>query len=232
MSFASPGGKLGLATALVLLFSAPLLAQTAPAPTTAPTRPQTRPATPPPAATQAPAPATPQGQPAPQGQNQAQNAGPTIVNVKVDPSQPDWTKVCGKDPNAASEMCFTTRDFVNDQGQVVIAVALYEIKANQQPPTKIVRFFMPVGLLLQPGLRFAVDQGQANAGKYTLCIPTGCFADAQIKDDFIAAFKKGTALNVSAQNPAGREVTFVVPAAGFGKAYDGPAIDPKVLEEQ
>ena len=29
-----------------------------------------------------------------------------------------------------------------------------------------------------------------------------------------------------------REVTFAVPLAGFGKAYDGPAIDPKVLEEQ
>jgi hypothetical protein len=30
----------------------------------------------------------------------------------------------------------------------------------------------------------------------------------------------------------GREITFAVPAAGFGKAFDGPPIDPKVLEEQ
>jgi hypothetical protein len=44
--------------------------------------------------------------------------------------------------------------------------------------------------------------------------------------------KKGTNLNVSVQNQAGREVTFAVPAAGFGKAFDGPPIDPKVLEEQ
>ena len=27
-------------------------------------------------------------------------------------------------------------------------------------------------------------------------------------------------------------MTFAVPAVGFGKAFDGPAIDPKVLEEQ
>ena len=53
-----------------------------------------------------------------------------------------------------------------------------------------------------------------------------------MKDDFIAAFKKGTNLNVSVQNQAGREVTFAVPAAGFGKAFDGPPVDPKVLEEQ
>ena len=53
-----------------------------------------------------------------------------------------------------------------------------------------------------------------------------------MKDDFIAAVKKGANLNVSVQNQMGREITFAVPAAGFGKAFDGPPIDPKVLEEQ
>ena len=48
----------------------------------------------------------------------------------------------------------------------------------------------------------------------------------------IAAMKKGTTLNVSVQNQTQREVTFAVPITGFGKAFDGPAIDPKVLEEQ
>ncbi|WP_204314072.1 MULTISPECIES: hypothetical protein, partial [Klebsiella] len=33
-------------------------------------------------------------------------------------------------------------------------------------------------------------------------------------------------------NQTQREVTFAVPLAGFGKAFDGPAMDPKVLEEQ
>jgi hypothetical protein len=54
----------------------------------------------------------------------------------------------------------------------------------------------------------------------------------QVKDDFVASLKKGASLNVSVQNQVGREITFAVPAAGFGKAFDGPPIDPKVLEEQ
>jgi invasion protein IalB len=149
--------------------------------------------------------------------------------VKAEPSQADWTKVCGKDP-AGTEICYTTRDFVSDQGQPVLAVAIYDIKAAQ--PQKIVRFLMPLGLLLQPGIRFAVDQGQPTPGRYAVCFPNGCFAEAQVKDDLVNAFKKGTTLNVSVQNQAGREVTFAVPAAGFGKAFDGPPIDPKVLEEQ
>jgi hypothetical protein len=48
----------------------------------------------------------------------------------------------------------------------------------------------------------------------------------------VNALKKGTTLNISVQNQAQREVTFAVPLTGFGKAFDGPAVDPKVLEEQ
>ena len=86
---------------------------------------------------------------------------------------------------------------------------------------------------VQPGVRFAVDQGQATPGRYAVCFPNGCFAEAPgLKDDVVNAMKKGTILNVSVQNQAMREVTFAVPLAGFGKAFDGPPIDPKVLEDQ
>ena len=218
MSFATRlarlGGTRGLAMALALGVSAPVLAQTAPAPKPAAPAAQPKPGAP----AQAPAAQAPQGN------------GPMVVQVKAEPSQPEWTKVCGKDQGANAEICYTTRDFVSDQGQPVLAVALYDVKGQQAQ--KIVRFLMPLGLLLQPGIRFAVDQGQPTDGKYAVCFPNGCFAEAQVKDDFIAALKKGTNLNVSVQNQAGRMVTFAVPAAGFGKAFDGPPIDPKVLEEQ
>jgi invasion protein IalB len=172
-------------------------------------------------------------QPAQQNNQQGQQSqtGPLVVQVKPEPSQAEWTKVCGKDPGNQTEICYTTRDFVSDQGQPVLAVALYDVKGGQQPQ-KIVRFLMPLGLLLQPGIRFTVDQGQPTPGRYAICFPNGCFAESQVKDDFIAALKKGTNLNVSVQNQGGREVTFAVPVAGFAKAFDGPAIDPKVLEEQ
>ncbi|WP_134499725.1 invasion associated locus B family protein [Microvirga pakistanensis] len=212
MSFAtriaSLGGTCGLAIALALLASAPASAQAQPKPAA----PAAKPATP------------------AQGQQPAQQAGPTVVQVKAEPSQPEWTKVCGKDQNTTTEICYTTRDFVSDQGQPVLALAVYDVKGQQ--PQKVVRFVMPLGLLLQPGLRFAVDQGQATPGRYVMCLPNGCFAEAPVKDDFIASLKKGANLNVSVQNQAGREITFAVPAAGFAKAFDGPPIDPKVLEEQ
>jgi invasion protein IalB len=186
MSFATSlarlRGSIGIAALVGLAATAPGMAQTLTQPT------QPRPAQPRPAQPAQPA------QPAP-----AQQAGAsTVVQVKPEPSQADWTKVCGKDQAQNAEVCYTTRDFVSDQGQPVLAVAVYDAKGPQ--PQKIVRFLMPLGLLLQPGVRFTVDQGQPTPGRYAICFPNGCFAEAPgLKDDVVNAMKKGTTLNVSVQ---------------------------------
>ncbi|MFF8799166.1 MULTISPECIES: invasion associated locus B family protein [unclassified Methylobacterium] len=182
----------------------------------------------------APTPAPAQAQPAAPAGQQAQNAGPQIINVKSEPSQADWTKVCGKDNNSGTDVCYTTRDFVSDSGQPVLAVALYDMKnASTKQEVKVVRFLLPLGLMLAPGMRFDVDGKEVTGGKFAVCFPNGCFAEAGgVSNEMVAALKKGTTLNVRVQNQTQREVVFAVPVAGFGKAFDGPAIDPKVLEEQ
>jgi invasion protein IalB len=217
MSFAnSPARPLRIAAFLALAgLAGPALAQS-----------KAKPAAPAPTA---PAPAAPA---APAGGMAQQQTGPQTVNVKSEPSQAEWTKVCGKDQASATDVCYTTRDFVSDQGQPVLAVAVYDMK-NAQQNVRVVRYLLPLGLLLQPGIRFTVDGQQATAGKFAVCFPNGCFAEAGgVSNDLVNAMKKGTTLNVSVQNQTQREVTFAVPLAGFGKAFDGPAIDPKVLEEQ
>ncbi|POR43316.1 invasion associated locus B family protein [Methylobacterium sp. V23] len=178
----------------------------------------------------APAPTAPPAA-APTG---AAQTGPQIVNVKSDPAQTEWTKVCGKDQASGTDVCYTTRDFVSDQGQPVLAVAVYEMKnAVQKQEVRVIRYLLPLGLLLQPGIRFTIDGQQGTAGKFAVCFPNGCFAEAgNVGPELVTAMKKGTTLNVSVQNQTQREVTFAVPITGFGKAFDGPAIDPKVLEEQ
>ena len=44
--------------------------------------------------------------------------------------------------------------------------------------------------------------------------------------------KKAEKMTVIVKNQVNAEVTFYLPLADFGKAFDGPAVDPKVLEEQ
>ena len=170
------------------------------------------------------APAAPAQQAAPQA-----DAGATMVNLKADPSQ-EWTKVCGEDQGAKKTVCYTTRDFLETtNNQPILAAAIYDV---QNDPKKFIRMLLPLTFMLQPGVRFSVDSGQPVAGKFQICFPNGCFAEAEVTDAFINQLKKGTNFKIDVQNQIGGEVAFIMPLTGFGKSYDGAAIDPKVLEEQ
>ena len=177
-----------------------------------------------PATRPAQAPAAPAAPAAPQGA-----PGPTVVNLKADPAQ-EWTKVCGEDQGAKKTVCYTTRDFLETtNNQPILAAAIYDV---QNDPKKFIRMLLPLTFMLQPGVRFSVDSGQPVAGKFQICFPNGCFAEAEVTDAFINQLKKGTNFKIDVQNQIGGEVAFIMPLTGFGKSYDGAAIDPKVLEEQ
>lgn len=179
---------------------------------------------------QAPAQQRKPAQPQQQQQQQPAPAAPASNRVELKATQPEWTKVCGKDEAANKEICYTTRDFGQAADQPpVLAVAIYDVKGDEQ---RIVRLLLPVGLMLRPGFRFSVDKGAALEGNYEICFPNGCFAEARVKGVTLDQLRKGTILNVNVKNQANNEVVFAVPLEGFAKAFDGPAIDPKVLEEQ
>jgi invasion protein IalB len=148
--------------------------------------------------------------------------------------QPDWTKVCGSDPQTKKEMCYTTRDFgvsakEGEAPQPLLALAIYDPKGDDQ---KIIRLLLPPGLMLKPGFRFAIDKGAQESGTFEICYPNGCFAEAKVKKAVVDGMKKAEKMSVVVKNQANNEVTFYLPLADFGKAFDGPAIDPKVLEAQ
>jgi hypothetical protein len=44
--------------------------------------------------------------------------------------------------------------------------------------------------------------------------------------------KKGSTASIATRNSGNFEVTFNVPIKDFGAAFDGPAVDPKVIEQQ
>ncbi len=203
--------KILIATLALAAFPGLAIAQTAPKP---------KPAAPAPAAPAAPAPAAPAGAaPAP-----ASN----IVNLKADPSQAEWLKACGKDEVQNKKICYTTRDFVAENNQPILAAAIYDVVGD---PKKFVRFLMPLGFMIQPGIRFGIDAGQPVAGKFSMCLPNGCFAEAESNASFIDQMKKGTNVKIQVINQVGQEVTLMVPLAGFGKAFDGPEVDPVALAE-
>ena len=94
------------------------------------------------------------------------------------------------------------------------------------------RVTVPLGMQLAHGTRMFIDQGQPVQEPYKICFPVGCMSDYPLTDDVIGKMKKGQMLTVQAINMQGTPISLPLPLGDFAKAYDGPATDPKVFEEQ
>ena len=187
---------------------------------TKPATPAPAPASPAPASPAAPGPAAPAPAAPPNGP----------VRLELMPMQAPWTKICGKDQNSGREICYTTRDFGQAPDQPpTLAIAVYQMASEDR---RIARFLLPVGLLLRPGFRLVIDKGEPIEGRYAICFPNGCFAEAELNGTTLAALKKAQTATVIVRNQANVEVSFELPMKDFSAAFDGPAVDPKALEQQ
>jgi invasion protein IalB len=141
-----------------------------------------------------------------------------------------WVKVCGK-PNepGGQEVCTTAKDGRLENGMPVAVVQLVEPKGDTR---KLLRIIVPLGMQLRPGTRVIIDQGQPATAPFSICFPVGCMSDYEVNADTVAQMKKGQMLTIQAINMQGTAISLPLPLADFAKAYDGPATDPKVFEEQ
>jgi invasion protein IalB len=176
-----------------------------------------------PAAKPAQAPQQPaaQGQPQ-QGQAQTAQGQPQLMYSP-------WMKVCGKGQDTNNkQVCVLTKDGRLENGMPVAVVQLFEPEG--QP--KMMRITVPLGMQIQHGTRVIIDQGQPVNEPYKICFPIGCVSDYPVSDEMIAQMKKGTTITLQAINMQGTPISLPLPLNDFAKAYDGPATDPKVFEQQ
>ena len=155
-----------------------------------------------------------------------QQAGP--IKLDLVPLDANWTKACNKDPSG-KEFCATTRFFGQTATQPTLSIAVYQVTGEDK---RFARFLLPVGLMLRPGFRLSIDKGDPLDGHYVICFPNGCFGEVEMSGANLNAMKKGSTASIVTRNSANFEVTFVAPIKDFGAAFDGPAVDPKVLEQQ
>ena len=161
-------------------------------------------------------------------------AGPNPTPQPQQGGQPEltysfWTKICQKGPEAnAKQVCFIARDAHVESGMPVVVVVLVEPEGE----AKKLRVTLPLGVSLQPGTRVIIDNGQPLTGPYVICLPNGCMAEYEASDELITQMKSGQSLHVQGINGSRQPISIPIPLGDFAKAYDGPPIDPKELEQQ
>lgn len=150
------------------------------------------------------------------------------VPLKGAPEQKDWVKVCGDDPSIQKTICYTTRDFVAENNQPVMAVAFYAVKGEAR---RFTRILVPLTFMIPPGIRLSAEGLSPIAARFQICLPQGCFVEGELNDAAIAQIKKAKTLRIDMQNQVGQEVNFELPLDGFAKMYDSAGIDQQTLQK-
>lgn len=199
---------------------------------------------PPPAAKPAPqppkaaAPAKPPAKPAPAKPAEAAPAQPQQGAQAPAPGADQmpqliysqWIKFCVKPEDAGGkQVCLTGIDGRIESGLPVVAVVIIEPEGD---PKKILRITLPVGMHLQHGSRFIIDQNPPLTAPYVVCFNNGCMADYELNADTLGKMKKGQGVLVQGINYNGGAISIPVPLTDFAKVFDGPPTDPKILEER
>jgi invasion protein IalB len=169
---------------------------------------------------------------APKGQAQQQQPATPAAQEVPPLVYSNWTKLCSKGAEAGGKtMCRTGNDGRLESGAPMVGAVLMELEGEQR---KILQIMLPLGILLPRGTRVLIDNDEQSAMvlPVVVCGGGGCMAQTDANADLIEKLKKGQNLYVQAYNMQQSVFTLSLPLANFAKAYDGPATDPKDVEEQ
>src|SRR6267143_1354970 len=137
--------------------------------------------------------------------------------------------IVGTSHCVAQQVCFLARDAHLESGMPVALVVLVEPEGEAK---KLLRVTLPLGVSLQAGTRVIIDSGQPLTGPYLICLSNGCMAEYEASNELVTKMKSGQTLHVQGINGSGQPINIPMPLSDFAKAYDGPPIDPKELEQQ
>ena len=165
------------------------------------------------------------------GAQQPAQPAPTGQLPTGDPKLGSWIKLCAPDQaNEGTEVCLVTQEVRTETGEFLASVSVQESKTAEGK--RIVRAAVPLGTLIQPGIRIQIDEGKQVAGKYVICLPNACYAEMEIDDTFLDSLKKGNNLVVLVINNQGKAVGIGLTLIGFTKSWEGEPVPMEELAQQ
>lgn len=154
-------------------------------------------------------------------------AGGTAHAQNNEPPQ-GWFKACTKQEDV--DVCNVQFLLRADNGQLLTSVNLIEVKGKIN--RRVLQIAVPTGRLIPPGVGLQIDGGQTQKIDYAICVPDRCVAEAQLTDQIVTSFKKGSELTLTSVNFQNQPNPMKVTLQGFTGAYDGPPLQQADLDER
>lgn len=132
-----------------------------------------------------------------------------------------WLKKCVTDTNSI-RTCLLTEAIILENIEQKVRIQLASIRIQSVSNSKRMSMFIqvPNRILLQPGLRFQVDQGKTRVAPFSICFEKGCESEVNLSTDFINQLKKGGEVTLYFLQYDGKPVTIKIPLTGFTAGYN------------
>uniref|UniRef100_Q11HN2 Invasion associated locus B n=2 Tax=Phyllobacteriaceae TaxID=69277 RepID=Q11HN2_CHESB len=157
-------------------------------------------------------------------------AGAGFTNTALAQQEPPqgWFKACTKQEDI--DVCNVQFLLRADSGQLLTSVNLIEVKGKVN--RRVLQIAVPTGRLIPPGVGLQIDGGQTQKIDYAICVPDRCVAEAQLTDQIVASFKKGSELTLTSVNFQNQPNPMKVTLKGFTGAFDGEPLQQADLDER
>ena len=139
-----------------------------------------------------------------------------------------WFKACSKQEDV--DICNVQNIVMADTGQMVTGISLIELKGKVN--RKVFQVSVPSGRLVPPGIGLQIDGGKAQKLDYVICFPDRCVAEAQLTDQLVSSFKKGSKITLTSVNFQNQPNPIDITLSGFTGAFDGPALQQSDIEDR
>jgi invasion protein IalB len=165
---------------------------------------------------------SPKAKSAPAAQAAQAPATPAAATPQADaapaPAPPGWSARCSSASRGAPLECLIEQTAVlTKTGQLIVLIDI-RVPSDTHVPIAVVQ--LPLGLNLPAGAKLQVDDGKTTDVQIQTCEQRGCYANAPISPEMLAAMKTGKQLKVTFQNLAKEVIAIPMPLTDFAAAYD------------
>ena len=134
------------------------------------------------------------------------------------PPAPGWVSRCSSPSRGAPLECAVEETAVlTKTGQLIVLVNI-RVTGDTRQPVALVQ--LPLGLNLPAGAKLQVDDGKVIDLQIQTCENRGCYSNAPVSPELLAALKSGKQLKVAFQNMNKEVITIPMPLADFAAAYE------------
>ena len=145
-------------------------------------------------------------------------ASPAPSATPTPPAQPGWAARCSSPSRDAPLECAMEQNAVlTKTGQLVVLINI-RVPGDSRAPVALIQ--LPLGLNLQAGAKFQVDDGKSVDLPIQTCENRGCYASFPIPAETLNALRSGKQLKIMFQDLSKETITIPMSLNDFASTYD------------